>query len=112
MTVVEKWVKAADDQMRRRQACKVGEQRRSAPVALLLRAFEIGFPDPAHLRLRQTSAAAKALPRVALGVGRVDPVDQQLKPERALTGIAQREIVREREVAAGGIASDRKPRRI
>src|SRR5208282_141495 len=51
VAVVEQRVEAADDQMRRRQARKLAEKRRRAPVALLLRPLEIGLPDPPHLGL-------------------------------------------------------------
>src|SRR5438105_4888125 len=52
MAVVEQRVEAADNQMRRRQAREIGEDRHRAPVAALLRPFEIGLPYPTHLGLR------------------------------------------------------------
>ena len=101
VAVVEQRVEAADDQMRRRQARRVGEDWRRAPVAVLLRPFEIGLPDPAHLGLRQARAASEALPRCALGVGRVATVDQQLKAKGAVAGVTQGEGGRKRQVGAG-----------
>src|SRR5271165_6825631 len=98
--------------MRRGQACWFGEDWRGAPIALLLRPFEIGFPYPAHLGLREAGAAAKPLPRCALGVGRIATVDQQLEAQRALAGVAQGESGRERQIDAGRIAADREPPRI
>ena len=62
VTVVEQRVKAADDQMRHGQAGEIGKDRCRAPVGLLVRPFEIGLPDPAHLGLRQPGALTEALP--------------------------------------------------
>ena len=45
-----------------RESGEVGERRGGAPVVPLLRPYEIGLPDPAHLRLREAGAAAEALP--------------------------------------------------
>src|SRR5438105_9588412 len=98
--------------MCRRDAFWIGCDRGGAPILLLLRAFEIGFPDPAHVRLVQSGAWDKTPPRGALAVGRIDAVDQELEFERPLAGIAQRERRGKGEIGAGRVAADREPRRV
>src|ERR1700730_16191814 len=112
MAVVEQRVEAADDQMRRRQAGEIGEDRRGAPVALRVRPFEIGFPDPALLRLRQPGTLTETLPRWAFRIGREAAVDQQHKAEGALADIARGECGWKSELGPGGVAADREPGRI
>ena len=61
---------------------------------------------PPHLRLRQPGALAEALPGRALAVGGIDAVDQELKAQRLLALVPQRQRGRQGEVGPGGIPAN------